>query len=155
MKFVKESTFAAPAEVVFAFHELPDAFERLQPPWQKVEILQHPSSLEVGTVVRLRVGMPPFGFPSQEIVAEHVAYEPGRSFTDRMVKGPFRQWLHHHLVEPVGPSSAQLVDDVTYELPLPPLGRWFGGWFARRQLERLFTYRHQVTRAWCEAQNTD
>ena len=55
MRFVKESVIRASAKVVFAFHEAPDAFERLQPPWQKTEILQPPTSLEVGTRVILRV----------------------------------------------------------------------------------------------------
>ena len=40
MKFVKESVINASAEKVFAFHEAPDAFERLQPPWQTTEIVE-------------------------------------------------------------------------------------------------------------------
>ena len=40
VRFVKESVIEASAERVFAFHEAPDAFERLQPPWQKTEIVQ-------------------------------------------------------------------------------------------------------------------
>lgn len=149
MRFVHSSVFEAPAQRVFAFHEAPDAFELLQPPWQKTEVLQPPRSLEVGTVVCLKVKVGPFW---QTIEAEHIAYEPGRSFTDRMNRGPFRQWVHHHLVEPVAEGRSRLTDDVTYELPLGPLGQFFGGWFARRQLKRLFRYRHEVTRVWSEGE---
>lgn len=147
MRFKKESVIHASAERVFAFHETPDAFERLQPPWQETEIVQAPSSLEVGTRVELRVKVGPIW---QTMVAEHVEYEPGRMFADRLVKGPFSKWLHRHIITPRGPNECLLTDDIEYELPLGPLGRLFGGRFARRNLERLFEYRHQVTREACE-----
>ena len=137
----------ASAERVFAFHEAPDAFERLQPPWQETEIVRPPASLEVGTRVVLRVKVGPFW---QKMVAEHVEYEPGRMFADRLVEGPFAKWLHRHIVTPRGEDECVLTDDIEYELPLGVLGRVFGGRFARKNLERLFEYRHQVTRDACE-----
>lgn len=148
MRFRKESRLAAPAAAVFAFHERPDAFARLQPPWQTSEILQPPTSLAVGTEVILRVKVGPIW---RRIVARHVAYEPGVRFVDRMIEGPFKRWEHEHLVRPVDDQHCLLVDDIQYELPLGRLGRWFGGGMARRQLERLFEYRHRVTRDFCEA----
>ena len=147
MRFLKESTFRASAATVFAFHERPDAFARLQPPWQTSEIVTPPSSLAVGTRVVLRVKLGPFW---QTIEAEHVAYEPGKMFADRMVRGPFARWLHRHVVTPEGDDRCRLTDDIEYELPLGALGRVFGGGFARRELERLFAFRHEVTRAACE-----
>lgn len=151
MRFVKESVIAASAETVFAFHEAPDAFARLQPPWQKSEVITPPSSLAVGTRVVLRTKVGPLW---QTIEAEHVAYEPGKMFADRMNKGPFASWLHRHVVTPRGPRECTLTDDIEYELPLGALGRLFGAGFARRELERLFTYRHQVTREACEVRRS-
>ena len=135
------------ADVVFAFHEAKDAFARLQPPWQKTKIVTPPSSLAVGTRVVLRTKVGPFW---RTIEAEHVAYEPGRMFADRMNRGPFASWLHKHIVAPNGPREALLTDDIEYELPFGAVGRLFGAGFARRELERLFTYRHEVTRRACE-----
>jgi hypothetical protein len=148
MRFVKESVIGASAEKVFAFHEAPDAFERLQPPWQTTRILQPPTSLEVGTRVVLKIKVGPLW---QTLVVEHVEYEPGRMFADRMVEGPFAGWLHKHIVTHRGPDQCVLTDDIEYELPLGILGRVFGGPFARRNLERMFEYRHEVTRKACEA----
>lgn len=147
MRFVKESRIGASAETVFAFHEAKDAFERLQPPWQETEIITPPSSLAVGTRVVLRTKIGPCW---QTIEAEHVAYEPGRMFADEMTRGPFASWVHKHIVTPRGPSESTLTDDIEYELPLGALGRLFGAAFARRELERLFAYRHEVTRRACE-----
>ncbi|MGB5266852.1 MAG: SRPBCC family protein [Polyangiales bacterium] len=147
MRFVKESLINASAQTVFAFHEAPDAFERLQPPWQTTRIVQPPTSLQVGTQVILKVKVGPLW---QTIVAEHVAYEPGKMFADRMLKGPFANWLHKHIVTPRGDDQCVLTDDIEYELPLGIVGRAFGGGFARRNLERMFDFRHQVTREACE-----
>jgi ligand-binding SRPBCC domain-containing protein len=147
VRFVKQSVIQASARDVFAFHEAPDAFARLQPPWQTSEIVQPPSSLAVGTRVVLRTKIGPVW---QTIEAEHVAYEPGTMFADRMVRGPFASWLHRHLVAPRGLDACTLTDDIEYELPLGALGRAVGGRFVRRELERLFTFRHAVTRAACE-----
>ena len=149
MRFKKKTIIKASAERVFAFHERPDAFELLQPPWQKSEVVKPPSSLEVGTEVILRVKVGPFW---QTMVAEHVEYEPGKMFADRLVKGPFKSWLHRHIVTPRGDDECVLTDDIEYELPLGVLGETFGGAFARKNLERLFEFRHRVTKETCEAQ---
>jgi ligand-binding SRPBCC domain-containing protein len=151
MRFVKESVIEASAARVFEFHEAPDAFARLQPPWQKSEIITPPSSLAVGTRVVLRTKVGPFW---QTIRAEHVEYEAGRMFADRMVEGPFKSWIHRHIVSPQGPHQCTLRDDIEYELPLGALGRVFGGAFAKREIERLFAYRHQVTRKACEGEES-
>lgn len=71
-------------------------------------------------------------------------------FADQMVRGPFKQWLHRHVVTPQGPDTSVLADDIEFELPLGILGRIVGGPIAYRQLERLFAYRHAVTRRACE-----
>ena len=141
----------ASAERVFAFHEAPDAFERLQPPWQKTRILKPPTSLAVGTRVELQIGLGPCW---QTLVAEHVEYEPGRMFADRMLKGPFKSWLHRHIVTPRGPEQCVLTDDIEYELPLGLPGRIVGGPIARWQLKKMFDYRHEVTRRACEGEAT-
>src|SRR4051812_211414 len=107
MRFVKESVFPVSAEVLWAFHERPDAFMLLAPPWQKTIVIQPPRSLEVGTRVVLKTKIGPIW---KEIVAEHVAYERGRMFADRMSKGPFAAWLHHHIVTPRGPNESTLTD---------------------------------------------
>ena len=149
MNFRKTSIIHAPAGTVFGFHERADAFERLLPPWQKTRVIRPPSSLEVGTVVEMRVKVGPLW---QTIIAEHVEYQPGVMFADRMTKGPFKTWLHRHIVEARGEESCALIDDVEYELPFGALGRLGAGSLVARDLRRLFNYRHQVTAEFCESQ---
>ncbi len=150
MIYEKCSRIRASADTVFAFHELPDALSRLQPPWQKTEIIELPASLEVGARAHLRVRLAPFVW--QTIEAVHVEYDPPRMFADKMLRGPFPRWLHKHIVEPVSATECRLIDRIDFELPLGVLGNTFGPPIARWQLNTLFNFRHEVTRKYCEAQ---
>lgn len=148
MRFVKESRIAAPPEVVFAFHESPGALERLTPPWERVEFLEGGESIRPGARLVLSVPVGPF---RMRWVAEHTEYEPGRMFADRQVEGPFASWYHRHLCLDDGRGGTLLRDEVDYQPPLGPLGRFLGQAFIRSKLEKMFDYRHEVTRQIVEA----
>jgi len=149
MRFLKETVFPVSADTLWAFHERKDAFELLVPPWQKMEVIQPPASLEVGTKVILRAKLGPLW---KNVVAEHIGYDREQmTFTDTLLEGPFAKWIHRHVVTAKGDKESLLTDDLEYELPLGPLGKLFGGWYARRELERLFAFRHEVTRKVCLA----
>lgn len=145
--FEKRSRIAAPPERVFAFHELPDAFERLAPPWDEIRVIEKTPGLQVGARVVVETKVGPF---TQRLVAEHTRYERGTMFQDRLVSGPFASWVHTHRMEPDGEGGTLLVDHIEYTLPLGALGQLGGGWFVRRKLERMFEHRHAVTKRACE-----
>lgn len=141
MRFVHQSPIPAPPEAVFAFHERPDALERLMTPWEPATVVQPPASLLPGSraVVQLRIG------PLKVVwEALHTRYEKGVLFQDRMVRGPFKSWEHTHLMRPDGAGGTILRDEISYELPLLLLP---GLPFVLRRLRRMFRYRHEVTKA--------
>ncbi len=141
--FTHRSRIPAPAEAVFGWHARPGAFERLVPPWQPVELVERSGGIEDGARVVLRLRLGPF---SRTWVAEHLDYEAGRQFRDRQVRGPFARWEHTHRVEADGDAACYLEDRIEYALPLGLLGAVCGGALTRRTLDRLFTYRHTMTR---------
>lgn len=141
--FTHRSRIPAPAEAVFRWHARPGAFERLVPPWQPVELVERSGGIENGARVVLRLRLGPF---SRTWVAEHLDYEADRQFRDRQVRGPFARWEHTHRVEPDGDAACYLEDRIDYALPFGPLGAVCGGALTRRSLDRLFTYRHTMTR---------
>jgi ligand-binding SRPBCC domain-containing protein len=147
ISFVYSSLIQAPVERVFAFHEQPDALERLTPPWQPVEVLRREGGIADGAVVELRLR---FGPLARRWVALHMAYERNHFFEDVQKEGPFRYWRHRHEMTPEG-GATRLTDRIEFSLPGGPLVDWAIGWLARRQLTRLFRYRHEVTRRACEA----
>lgn len=121
---------------------MPGAFQRLTPPWERVEVIQQSGGIEDGARVVLRMGTPPF---TVRWVAEHCDYIEGKQFRDVQVSGPFARWQHTHRVEPTDDKSCELEDRIDYALPLGWLGSAVGGALAETRLERMFTYRHRVT----------
>ena len=152
MHFVKESIIRAAPERVFAFHELPDALERLMPPWESARVVLPPKNLEAGT--RTIVETKLFGLFSVRWESLHTAYDPPRMFEDTQTSGPFKSWRHRHIVE-AHELGARLVDDIEYEPPFSFLGRLAAPLLVERRLKRLFDYRHEVTRAWAEERKED
>jgi ligand-binding SRPBCC domain-containing protein len=148
MKFTKESLIRASPERVFAFHELPDAFRRLTPPWEKSRIIQSAPDLRPGATAIIETRL--FGLINKRWVARHTVYDPPRMFEDVQVEGPFQSWRHRHLILPHA-EGATLRDEIEYEPPLGFLGRLAAPAVIVPRLRRLFEYRHNVTREWCEA----
>jgi ligand-binding SRPBCC domain-containing protein len=145
--FVKESVIHASPERVFAFHELPDAFGRLMPPWERAKIVQAAPNLLPGAraIVETKV----LGLFRFRWVAEHTLYDPPRMFQDVQLSGPFKRWQHTHIVTS-HPDGAVLRDEIEYEAPLGPLGKLMAPVVIVPRLTKLFEYRHRVTKEWCE-----
>lgn len=148
MHFIKESVIRAGPEIVFSFHELPDALQRLSPPWQKIKIMQTANIQEVGSQAIIEIKT--FGPIVERWVAEHTAYQPPRYFEDVQVAGPFKNWRHRHFIEP-HPDGAILRDEIDFEPPFGWIGRLVFEVAMGDSLKRVFEYRHEVTRRWCES----
>ncbi|MBC7840763.1 MAG: TIGR01777 family protein [Gemmatimonadaceae bacterium] len=134
------------ARALFDWHERPGAFERLTPPWQPSRVLARTGGITNGSRVEVEVPLL-HGLLHQRMLMEHRDYQEGREFTDVQLKGPFTRWTHVHRIEAASDGTSVLVDRIDYELPLGVLGDIGGGWFVRRQLEQLFAFRHERTRA--------
>lgn len=142
--FNARSRMPVPATELFAWHTREGAFERLQPPWESVKVLERSGEgIQEGVraAVRIRVGPVPV-----KLVARHTKYIEGSLFQDTQESGPFAKWVHTHRMWPEPPASSVLEDDVEYAPPMGPLGQAFGGRHIRRRLERMFAYRHAITR---------
>ncbi|HCA57175.1 MAG TPA: cyclase [Blastocatellia bacterium] len=148
MKFTKESVIKASPERVFAFHELPDAFERLVPPWEDAKIVQKANIAEIGS--RAIIEQKIFGLIPSRWVAEHTAYNPPRMFEDVQISGPFASWRHRHIIEP-HEEGAVLRDEIEFEPPMSIIGDLAVPLFILPRIEKMFDYRHRVTKEWCES----
>lgn len=149
MKFVYESAMRATPERVFAFHELPDALQRLTPPWESAKVVEAAPNLRPGSRAVIETSL--FGPLKVRWVAEHTVYDPPRLFEDKQIKGPFKRWRHRHHVLPHGEGATLLRDEIEYEPPAGFLGRLAAPVLIEPRLKRMFAHRHEVTREWCEA----
>lgn len=147
LRFVKESIIKSTPERVFAFHQLPDAFERLVPPWENAKIVQKADITKVGS--RAIIEQKIFGIVPSRWVAEHTAYDPPHSFEDVQISGPFASWRHKHIIEQHA-EGALLRDEIEFEPPMLFLGHLAAPYLITPKLEKMFEFRHKVTRYWCE-----
>jgi ligand-binding SRPBCC domain-containing protein len=139
----REQRVEYPLDHVFEFFAAARNLERLTPSWLSFEVLTpEPIDMQVGTLIdyRLRLRGIPLRWTSR--IEEWV---PGRSFTDRQLKGPYGLWHHRHTFETDGEATI-VRDAVHYGLPLGPLGELSHALFVRRDLERIFAFRHAVER---------
>jgi ligand-binding SRPBCC domain-containing protein len=126
---------------VFAFFADPSNLERITPRFLRFRILTPPPiRMEAGALIDYQLRL--YGVPIRWRTRIE-SMEPGASFTDIQLSGPYRRWHHRHeFVEVAG--GTEMRDLVDYELPLGPLGalaRWL---FVRRSLERIFDFRRDT-----------
>lgn len=145
-KLVFRTRIEAPATEVFNWHTQEGAFERLTPPWEKVEVVERKGGIENGAITKLSVHMGPF---KKLWVARHLNYIEGRQFADQQEQGPFAYWLHTHQMLPTdnieNATSSYLQDSIDYQLPLGWLGKIVAGSMVRNKINKMFAYRHFVT----------
>ncbi len=147
MKFAKESIIKAAPEKVFAFHELSDAFERLIPPWENARVIQKADINQIGSQAIIEQKI--FGVIPARWVAEHTKYEPPLMFEDVQISGPFKSWRHQHIIKS-HETGAILRDEIEFEAPFWIFGAFAAPFLISPKIEKMFAYRHEVTRKWCE-----
>jgi ligand-binding SRPBCC domain-containing protein len=132
-----------PAPIERAFEFFSDAFklELVTPPSLRFRLLT-PGPIEVaeGTLLDYRLRL--HGIPIRwRTLIE--TWEPPVRFVDRQLEGPYELWEHTHTFAPVDGGTV-VGDVVRYSIPLGPLGELAHRAFVRRDLERIFDYRHEA-----------
>ncbi len=140
--FVRRFTVDAPVAVVAAFHEGPDALARLQPPLSGARFLRV-DPLGDGSITDFELGPGPLRL---RWTARHQDVRPGRGFTDVMVRGPMRSWVHRHEYRAIGPSMAEVSDRIWFQHPRGPRGILTRLMFSPLALDVLFRFRASATR---------
>jgi ligand-binding SRPBCC domain-containing protein len=74
-----------------------------------------------------------------------IDYKPPERFTDIQLKGPYKSWVHLHVLDNV-PGGTLLRDEITYKLHLSAL--FLHPFFIRKKLMDIFSYRAVKISAW-------
>ena len=126
---------------VFPFFADPINLQYLTPSWLHFRICSDlPITISIGITIdyRLRLHGVPIRWTSEISV-----WEPPFKFVDEQRRGPYRLWIHEHTFEEQdGHTTAS--DRVRYALWG---GRVVQRLLVRRDLDRIFTYRHEQLRA--------
>ena len=128
----------APRDAVWAWHLRPGALTRLTPPFESSEVLGS-GGVSDGARVTVRAEVMPW--VDSIWTMEHYDVRPPELFRDRMLRGPFDRWEHLHTFTALGARRTRATDEITWELPLGPLGA-LGDGIVRARIDRMFRYRH-------------
>ena len=150
--FEKSVSFAVPKEAAFQWHRAEKAFERLLPPWENVVVESKKGGIEGGTV-NLKTYAGPVAV---RWIAEHSKYVENEQFFDKSLSGPFKKWEHTHRFDQGQGASgdfdrvtthSSLTDHIEYRLRGGLLASIIMGGWVKRKLDRMFDYRHEVTKS--------
>jgi len=138
-----QATLPVPQQEAFAWHQRPGAIDRLLPPWERIDVLKRGDGIEMGSCVEFatRLGPVPLRW-----LAEHTACSPPDYFEDTQLRGPFRIWRHRHRFLHQDNRSSILEDALEYQLPGGRLGAALGKSMVEKKIQRMFSFRHAVTR---------
>jgi ligand-binding SRPBCC domain-containing protein len=136
---LREQVVPGTPREVFEFYADASNLERITPAWLGFRIVTpRPVEMAPGTMIeyRLRLHRVPIRW-----LTRIERWKPGERFVDVQVKGPYRFWHHTHTFH-AHPDGTCVRDRVCYALPFGPLGDLAHALFVRRDLERIFDFRH-------------
>ncbi|HEY9125727.1 MAG TPA: SRPBCC family protein [Acidobacteriaceae bacterium] len=156
-----------PVELVFAFFANPNNLPHLTPKGQKARLESlhlapapaRPLAVDpahrfqsaaagVGSELQISMRLLP-GLPMRtRWLVRITEFTWNEYFQDEMIRGPFALWKHTHRIvrEEEGDAATdgtRVTDELTYQLPLGPLGSVAHALFVRRQIEATFAFRQR------------
>ncbi|MBC7385005.1 MAG: SRPBCC family protein [Cryobacterium sp.] len=137
------SWIPSPLSEVFPFFSVETNLERLTPSFMNFRVVgKSTTEIQEGTLIdyRLRVRGVPMKWRTR--IEE---WNPGNSFVDTQLKGPYALWHHTHRFESLN-GGTWMTDRVRFKLPLGRLGKAVAGWFVKREVLSIFTFRGEAVR---------
>lgn len=126
-----------PLETVFDFFADAKQLERITPSTLNFKILTPmPVEMKAGLLLDYQISIHKIPIKWRTEIA---VWEPPYRFVDRQLKGPYRLWHHEHTFEET--ENGTLVKDRVLYKPIG--GALVHKLFVRRDLEKIFRFRHE------------
>jgi ligand-binding SRPBCC domain-containing protein len=138
-RLTREQWLPKPLEETFTFFSRPENLEEITPPFLQFHLVRAERELQAGSLIeyRLRVRGVPMRWTS-----EITLWDPPYRFVDTQVRGPYALWRHQHIFVAEN-GGTRISDDVEYALPFGFVGQIAHALLVRRDVARIFDYRHQ------------
>jgi ligand-binding SRPBCC domain-containing protein len=129
------------ASVLWDFFSNPANLQKITPPAMNFQVLSPlPEKVYPGLIIAYKVTPMP-GFRAGWIT-EITHVEEGKLFVDEQRQGPYRMWHHEHHFNDTG-DGIEVIDIVTYALPMGFLGHWVHPILVKPRLKHIFAYREK------------
>lgn len=140
---VSRQVIQATREEAWSFFSNPKNLQRITPPEIGFEILSDlPDRMYAGMMIEYRV-RPLFGIPLKWL-SEITQVKEGELFIDEQRVGPYALWHHEHHFIDLGNGELEMLDRITYTLPLSPFSEIVHPFLVKPQLDRIFAHREKV-----------
>jgi uncharacterized protein YbjT (DUF2867 family)/ligand-binding SRPBCC domain-containing protein len=137
-RLIASQTVERPLDEVFDFFARPENLARITPPGLGFERISEDTRMREGLEIDYRI-RPILGMPLRWRTRID-RFEPPTGFSDVQLRGPYRRWEHQHTFTATE-TGTRIDDEVTYELPMGPLGDVAHRLAIRSQLSELFRHR--------------
>ena len=125
-------------EEAFNFFQNEKNLEKITPPSLNFRVLKKTTDrIEKGTLIDYKLKINGIPIKWRTLIT---AWNPPYSFSDQQLRGPYNKWDHTHNFTPLG-AGTLMEDRVIYKLPLGLIGRIFGMWYVKRNVNKIFNFR--------------
>lgn len=100
---------------------------------------EHQDKMYAGQIITYII-RPVWNIPLNWVTEITHAQEP-HYFIDEQRFGPYSFWHHEHRFHSIA-DGVEMIDLVYYKLPFGCLGRWLNSLKIKKDLEKIFSYRH-------------
>jgi ligand-binding SRPBCC domain-containing protein len=141
-----------PVDRAFAFFSDARNLERITPPWLSFRVMTE-GEIRMGAGVEIDYRIRIAGIPARwrSLISR---WEPGVSFVDEQLVGPYRWWHHTHTFSPHD-GGARITDRIEYAVSGWILEPAIHALFVRKRLEGIFEYRReQIGRIFADGEAT-
>ena len=137
----RQQVVPAPIEEVWDYFATPENLNEMTPPNMNFEIVHGvEDKMRLGQLIEYGVRFMPV-FKSRWLT-EIAHVEEGAYFVDEQRIGPYNFWYHEHSFEATE-NGTRITDQVTYQLPLGPLGDLVHAFWVGPRLKGIFNYRQE------------
>ncbi|WPJ97387.1 SRPBCC family protein [Coraliomargarita algicola] len=138
----REQIIGTDLQTAWDFISSPQNLDRITPDDMDFEIVSKlPEQMYDGLLIEYRVGIPILGKQTWLTELKHIREQ--HSFVDEQRIGPYKLWYHYHEITKVK-GGVRFSDQVSYVMPLGPLGAIARAIYVKNELRRIFDYRQQA-----------
>jgi ligand-binding SRPBCC domain-containing protein len=144
--FVLQSSLLVKASLdeVWNFISVPENLSKITPPEMNFKITfqsaLNEKGMYAGQIISYKLS--PMSFYRAGWVTEITQVQERKFFIDEQRFGPYSFWHHQHIISETE-GGVEMKDIVSFKLPFGGLGNMLGGWFVKKQLKKIFSYRSQ------------